>query len=181
MKKHIKNVIRILSSCFLLLMLSACGSSGVSSASSITLEAGKVVSFAEDIAGGGENGWSLPDNGGTWSQADLAVLNLKYDEAWNNGIDLVLTMTSFVNAQNPNISATINANDEYVQEIKFDANNPSGEISLSITKEVLSKSNGQVKISFNISNAAIPKELGTSQDERKLGIFLIQMVATPVA
>ena len=64
--------------------------------------------------------------------------------------------------------------------MNFDEAKPSEEVSIDISKDILSKKSGRVILTFDITNAAIPKELGTGADERKLGIFLLQMVATPL-
>jgi len=179
MKKIIKHSISIISSCILLLMLAACGSPSSSLLSSITLEPGKVISFAQEIAGGQANGWSLPDSGGTWSDSDSPVLNFDYDKPFNAGINLTLSLLSFVNPKNPNISVSVYANDEFVKELKFDEAKPSADVSLVISKEILSKNTGALTLRFDITNAAIPRKLGINLDGRTLGIFLMRMVATP--
>jgi hypothetical protein len=179
MKKLNKHSISIISACILLLMLAACGSPSSSLVSSITLEPGKAISFAQDIAGGQANGWSLPNSGGTWSDSDSPVLNLDYDKPFNDGLNLTLSLLSFVNPKNPSISVSVYANEEFVKELKFDEAKSSADVSLDISRKILSKNTGILTLRFDITNAAIPKLLGVNLDERKLGIFLMTMIATP--
>jgi hypothetical protein len=178
-KKSIKLIFTALTAIILLTTATACGSSSESSASGITLKAGETISFAEDIAGGGENGWSLPDNGGTWSASDEAQLSFSYEGGFDRGLNFKISMASFVNDKNPNIDLTLLANNLAVSNINFNQTNFEGEYSVNIGPEVLEKTPGKLRLMFRIANAAVPKDLGLGEDLRKLGVFLINI--TPSA
>lgn len=147
----------------------------------IPLKANEVVTFSKNEAGGPENGWWDAESAGNWSQSDRPVLNLEYDDTFKNGMTLIISMSAFVVEKNPNISVSIRANDEFIEETSFNVGKPAEELSLSISKEILSKKKGIITLTFEITNAAVPNEVGYNSDVRKLGIFLGQMIATPAA
>ena len=181
MKKVIRSVISVIAVAITLTAVSACGSSVGMTESGITLKAGEVVTFTGNEAGGPENGWSLPDSGGTWSQSDKAVLSLNYDKSFNGGMNLNLYISAFVIEKNPNVSASISANGEFIKEVKFDLNKLDEDILITISKEILSMNEGKVDLTFDITNAAVPNELGYNADQRKVGIFLMKLTAAPLA
>ncbi len=179
MKKIIRSALGVLAFAIMLTGVTACGSSVESLGPAITLNAGEVVTFAKNEAGGLENGWWEAESHGNWSQSDRPILNLKYDDSFKNGMNLTISMWAFVVEKNPNISVSIKANDELVEEVKFDLSKTADDVSLDISREILSKSKGILTITFEIKNAAVPNEVGYNSDVRKLGICLGQMVATP--
>jgi hypothetical protein len=179
MKKNIRSLFVVLIIGTMLSVVAACGSSVESLGPTISLKAGEVVTFSENEAGGPENGWWGAESAGNWSQTDRPILNLKYDDAFKNGMSLNISMSAFVVEKNPNISVLIKANEEFLEELKFNLEKPYQEVSLSISKDILSKKKGMVSLIFEITNAAVPNEVGYNADMRKLGIFLGQMIATP--
>jgi hypothetical protein len=163
----------------MLILTSACSSITSTDASGILLQADKVINFSDDIAGGSESGWSpSPDSGGTWSASDQTFLKFRYEEKFENGLSLKITMSSFVNPKNPKVDLVLIANGEEIDNIVFNEKSPGGEYSVLIPEEILSKSPGEILLSFQITGAASPKDLGVSEDLRKLGIFLIKVVPT---
>lgn len=180
MRKIVEYVLRFLVSGAFLIMLTACSATSISAPeSAITVQAGQTVKFVDNVAGGPEYGWSESEASGTWSASDRTTLNLKYDKSFNDGLDLKFSMGSFVFEKNPIVSVVIKANGEFVSENRFDLSKPSGDFLINVSKDILSKNKGWVMLTFDITNAAVPNELGYNSDTRKLGIFLIQMIATP--
>jgi hypothetical protein len=144
--------------------------------SGLLLKTESVISFSDDIAGGAENGWSpSPDSGGTWSASDQAFLQLRYEDEFKDGLNLNIRMSAFVNEKNPNVTLVLTGNGIEVSEINFDEKSSGGDYSVVLGPDVLAKSPGNIKLGFEITNAASPKDLGISEDLRKLGIFLIQI------
>ncbi len=179
MKKTIRSVLSPLTVGMMLIALSACGSNDGLLQSGITLKAGEVVTFSNNEAGGSENGWWDAESAGNWSESDQPILNLDYDDAFNNGMNLLISISGFVVEKNPDVSVSIKANEEFVKEIDFNLAKHFEQVSLDISKEILSKKKGRVTLTFEITNAAVPNEVGHNTDLRKLGIFLSQMIATP--
>jgi hypothetical protein len=162
-------------------LLAACSSLNTNGAVDLFLTIDKPINFSDDIAGGSENGWSpSPDSGGTWSAGDLAFIQLKYENKFENGMNLKIRMSSFVNENNPSVALLLKANDIEVNSIQFNEKKSGGDYVVFIGSEILAKSPGNIKLEFQITNAAVPKDLGVSEDLRKLGIFLIQITPSQV-
>ena len=181
MKKSFRFLLSVFVIGIMLISVSACGSSVESLGPAITLKTGEVVTFSENEAGGLENGWWDAEPAGNWSQSDRPILNLKYDDTFENGMNLNISMSAFVVEKNPNISVKIKANDQFVKETSFNVDKPFEDVALNISKEILSKNKGLVTLTFEVKNAAVPNEIGYNADVRKLGIFLSQMIAKPTA
>ena len=181
MKKIVRSVLSFLSLGIMLITLAACGSSVIAQGPVINVNEGEVVTFSANEAGGLENGWWDAESHGNWSQSDRPILNLKYDDAFKNGMNLTISMWAFVVEKNPSVSVSIKANNELVEEVDFDLSKTEDDVSLDISREILSKSKGILVLTFEIKNAAVPNEVGYNSDVRKLGICLGQMIATPAA
>lgn len=179
MKKKLKLVLSFCAIGIMLILVSACGSSTESLGPAISLKSGEAVTFSNNEAGGPENGWWDAESAGNWSQSNRPILNLKYDDTFKNGMNLIISMSAFVVEKNPNISVSIRANEAVVKKVEFNLEKPLEDVSLSITKEILSKKKGLVTLAFEITNAAVPNEVGLNNDARKLGILLTQLIATP--
>jgi hypothetical protein len=178
-KKIIRSVLSLLTVGIMLIVVSGCGSSVGVAESAIKLQAGKVITFSNNEAGGLENGWWDAEPAGNWSQSERPILNLEYDDAFIDGMNLTISMSGFVVENNPNVLVSIKANGEFAKEVKFDLYKTFENVSLDISKEVLSKNQGILTLTFEITNAAVPNEVGHNTDLRKLGIFIGQMIATP--
>ena len=147
MKKMFSSLLRFLLSGILLISLAACGFTENSSEPPITdpsvpaikVSAGQVITFANGEAGGAQNGWSFSETNGTWSNSDKTVLYLDYDSSLNDGMNLVISMLSFVIDKNPTVSASIKANGEPVGGVNFDLSKSAGDVLVKISKEILSK------------------------------------------
>ena len=173
MRKQIVNVAKIISAFVLLFSLVACGASSVSSDSGIMLKPGEVISFANNVAGGAEDGWSVgPDNGGTWTASDKATLNFKYEKEFEDGLVMSLDLISFVNDKNPKIDLTLKANGVQVGSFNFNQASPGGEIKVNIDSKTLKVNPGILLLEFDVPNSISPKEIGLNEDIRDLGIFL---------
>lgn len=179
MKKAIRSVLSVSAAGIMLIAVAACGSALDPRGPAITLKANEVVTFSENEAGGSENGWWDAESVGNWSQSDRPVLNLKYDDTFKNGMNIILSVSGFVVEKNPNISVSIRANEEFLKKIEFNLGKPGEEVALSVSKEILSKKKGIVTLAFEITNAAVPNDVGYNSDLRKLGILLRQIIATP--
>jgi hypothetical protein len=178
MKKTIRIVFSAFTAVVLLFSVTACGADSDSGASGIKLKAGETISFGGDIAGGIENGWSTGDGLRTWSDGYLSVLKFNYAEGFPTGINMLLSMGSFVNNKNPKLNVTIKANDVIVKELSFNEALSGGDISIEIPSEILKKNVDQLILSFAIPDATVPKEVGWNEDVRRLGIWITQIQTT---
>jgi hypothetical protein len=178
--KKSKQMFMTFSSVILLLSLSACGSSGDSAQSGIALKPGEAISFSENITGGEEDGWSLPDSGGTWSQSKRAILKLNYGSEFANGMNLSLKSMGFISKNGQATSVTISANGVEVKKIEFSQSQLSAEISFDVSREILSSNKGPLILSFYIPEAVSPESLGINGDVRELGIFLLELIPNKI-
>ena len=177
MRNYIKHSVRGLFSIVLLLSLVGCGSSSVLVKSGIVIKPGETIGLIGNIAGGAENGWS-GESDGTWSDGYLSVLKFENSDEFSTGVNLVISMGSFVNNKNPKMGVTIKANDVVVKELEFNESITGGDISVQISQEILKKNPNQIVLTFDLPNAAIPSEIGWNEDMRRLGIWVTQIQAS---
>jgi hypothetical protein len=174
-KKSIKLIFTALTTIILLTTATACSSSGDSAESGITLKAGETITFEGNIAGGIENGWSSGDGLRTWSDGYLSVLKFNYTEGYPSGINMLVSMGSFVNNKNPKMNVIIKANDVVVKELNFNEALSGGDISIDIPSEILKKNVDQLILSFVLPDATVPNEIGWNEDVRRLGVWITQI------
>jgi hypothetical protein len=165
----------------MLLALASCSSPIVAVGPTMSLKAGEILTFSNNEAGGAENGWWDAESAGNWSKSERPILNLEYDDTFKNGINLNILMYGFVVEKNPSVSVSIKANEEFVKAVEFSLNKTSENVTLDISKDILSKNKGVVTLTFEIKKAAVPKDVGHNDDLRKLGIFISQMIAKPTS
>lgn len=115
-------------------------------------------------------GWSHPEEGFTWTNNYLAELALQMEKT---NTDVTLTIDAFpylgegaLKQQN----VSIQFNEHEVGELIF-STSEFQEKSVIIPKSKISK-DGLLYISFKLPNAISPKDLGRSEDERKLAIAI---------
>jgi hypothetical protein len=172
MKKVLNSVLSVFFTFLILITVVACGSSKEAAEKGIPLVAGEVISFGGSIAGGANNGWSEPDNGITWSNGNLAKLTFDHNAEFKNGLNLEISMGSFVSPKNPTMPLIIKANDLEVKNLNFDENISGGDISVNISPEVLAKNSNQLVITFVLPKAVSPESLALSPDKRLLGVWI---------
>jgi hypothetical protein len=175
MKKVVKNLFIVLTSLILMTTVSACGSSSDSSNSGIAIKAGQPISFANDIAGGPKSGWSEPDSGGTWSQSSKAILKLNYQDDLAAGMNLKVKSIGFVASEERTTKVIISANGVEIKTLEYTKNQPEMEFLVDIPSSLLEKNPNQLLLNFYIPNATSPQSLGINADQRKLGIFLLEL------
>jgi hypothetical protein len=181
MKYQVTRSLSVLGSILLLLWLTGCGSSGESVSSGIVLTAGETISFADNIAGGAENGWSVgPESGGTWTASDRAILKFSFGKEFDAGMAMSLDLISFVNEKNPRIDLNLKANDVQVGSFNFNQSNSGGVVEIKIDSKTLAMNPGVLTLEFNIPNSTSPKALGISEDIRDLGIFLMKIIPSNI-
>ena len=176
MKRHLNQAFISMNFALVLILLTACSNLLSTDTSGIALKTGSTINFSDDITGGFENGWSYsPEPGGIWSVKDESFLKFRYSEKYENGLKLDITMKAFVNSKNPNVSLVLTANGVEVKKVDFDEKNSDGEYAVVVPPEVMAIYPGEILLNFQITGAASPKELGVSEDIRKLGVFLIKI------
>jgi hypothetical protein len=118
-----------------------------------------------------KNGWSNPEPNSTWSQADTARLIVPVGDGVIS--DVTFTVRSLVSPKHPKQRVGIKINGVRAQSLSFDTN-ARHDIIIPIPKAVskqLSKRK-YLDIEFSFPDAISPRELGVSDDSRKLGLQL---------
>ncbi|OVZ83532.1 hypothetical protein CBW54_16000 [Yersinia kristensenii] len=114
------------------------------------------------------NGWGQRESWGVWSEGNIATIYIPCQDkqffSKSKKLTLSLTVQSF---STQNIKFSANRNILWQGDILGSPTNISFPISLDMCK------NDELNIIIDISNPVSPKELGLSEDTRKLGIGLI--------
>lgn len=174
MKKIAKFVFSAFTASILVIMVTACGSSSDSTAG-IELKVGETLRFGGNEAGGIENGWSTGDGLRTWSDGYLSVLKFDVANDFPSGVNMLISMGSFVNNKNPKMNVTIKANGVIVKKLDFSEALSGGDISLNIPTDILKNNANQLVLSFDLPDAAVPHDIGWNDDVRRLGIWITEI------
>ena len=161
-------------------LVSACGSSNAPNEPDITLKAGQTLSFADDIFGGAENGWSTPEGDHIWSDGNLSILKFNYGNEFVGGVNFSIKMGSFLNVKNPIMKVTVKANDVIIKELDFTESLSRRNISIDVSPEILKKNASQLILSFELPNAAKPSEIGWNNDQRRVGIWISEILVNKI-
>ena len=117
------------------------------------------------------SGWHAAEAEFTWTEANSAVLALRVP-AHEGGATLNARMAGMINPPTlPAQLVQVYVNDKMVGEWKVA---DTAEFSASIPRN-LTKEGGVLKIEFKVPQANSPKELGISEDARKLGVRLYDL------
>lgn len=119
------------------------------------------------------NGFSQPEDLGTWTDGAVATLVMNPDQRVPSSI--TLHVVGFVNAGA--VRATVAVDEKSVGEIVLDKAKPEGNFTFRIPDEALE--DGAIKVDFAIAEPRSPKEIGLSSDDRKLGLQLRSLKISP--
>jgi hypothetical protein len=116
------------------------------------------------------NGWSQPENWGTWTTGREAGLRLKIIDQIKDNSDILLKagIGAFVSSKHKTVELTVFANNHRIGLIELVDFTPK-DFSFVIPREVFGDAQ-KLKIVFRIDHPISPKELKLSDDRRKLGI-----------
>ena len=146
---------------------------------SVNYEPGTSVSFTKNgnsvdfIPDPKLSGWSQPESSHTWTNGNEAILSVNVNNSKNKNLKLRLKASPFLGGKLKQQEVGV-----YVNETKV--------AHWSITKNdwyeavipTTVNNNGKLMIKFTISDPTSPKEVGQSQDSRKLGIAVKEMLIT---
>jgi len=142
-----------------------------------TYKLGETISFARNgnsinfIPNDLFSGWSSTENNYTWTEGNEAVLSLNLNNGKNNGLKLKLNAFPYLGGKLKQQKVDVLVGDNKVAEW----NVTKDDWYESIIPET-TYSDGKLIIKFKISDPISPKEVGQSQDSRKLGIAVKELV-----
>jgi hypothetical protein len=112
------------------------------------------------------SGWAAPEKWGVWSDGALATLVFRVQPAGD--YSLTAELLPFAVRKRPEQAVRIKANGKLVWEGKL-ASPADIPIPLHVDNDLVAR------VDFEIANPASPRELGISNDERKLGVELVAL------
>ncbi len=116
-------------------------------------------------------GWSEPEQWGTWSVARHCVLRFALAPIPSRPISLVLACRAFVSDGNPRLQAVFRVGNGPQQQLTFSRGAFAGERRLMLDPAAIA-ADGTLTISLSLSDPRSPADLGLSSDARPLGIGL---------
>lgn len=116
-------------------------------------------------------GWSEPEQWGTWSVARHCVLRFVVDPIPSRPTALVLMCRAFVSDGNPRLQAVCRVGDGPQQQLTFTQGAFAGQRRLTLDPATIA-ADGTLTISLSLSDPRSPADLGLSSDARPLGIGL---------
>jgi hypothetical protein len=139
---------------------------------------GERVAFAKGGEGprGGRyaiEGWSAPEDWGMWSTGPKAQLLLPLAEAPRHDVILTLYGQAFVNRRHEQQQVDVMVNGVAQQSLLYNRRRKNDIRSIRIPAAAVQ--GGQVLVELRFPDAASPRELGLSDDDRKLGLGLIAL------
>lgn len=136
---------------------------------------GERLTFAKRGTGrrAAEEGWSSPENWGTWSTGRRATLVFALDHVPAGDLVMTLEAQAFVNRRQPRQAVEVRANGVVLQTLVY-------ERPQDVETRRVAIPHGAVRgerlvVEFVLPDAASPRELGLGDDGRKLGLGLIAL------
>jgi hypothetical protein len=125
--------------------------------------------------GGFGDGWSYPEQRGLWTQGTRSELALALDGIDDGAYVLALSLDSICVGSDASLRVGLLANGERVAARDFSYGDPDWHIEL----PPRSAADGEIDVAFEIDEPSSPLELGWSDDDRPLGIFLRKLTLLP--
>ncbi|MDE1164230.1 MAG: hypothetical protein PW845_02325 [Pseudomonas sp.] len=114
-------------------------------------------------------GWSLAEQDFVWSMGKLATLSIPVPEGFSGSV--TLDLAAFIPSSKHNQHIEITQDDRVLATQAFDRSTARKKL----TFEVNAGAHKMIYLKINIKNPISPKELGQSDDQRKLGVALYGM------
>ena len=113
------------------------------------------------------SGWSTPEEWGTWTISNRAILELPEIEKSGNSHSLEISANGFVTPLHPSILVAVRINGKFVGNMNFDIAKPASTSSFAIPINT-----SKLHLDFEIDKPASPASLNISTDPRMLGFGL---------
>ncbi|MBR0753812.1 glycosyltransferase [Bradyrhizobium jicamae] len=119
-------------------------------------------------------GWSAPEDWGTWSIAKRCTLRVTMRPRPAEPRTLALACRAFVSAQNPELRVSCRVGEGAVQEVSFSTASFAGTRMLTVDPADVS-ADGEISITLTLNEPRSPADLGLGADTRPLGIGIERM------
>lgn len=145
----------------------ACGAVQASPMHSI--EVSRMIDLTGSLDWMSMQNWSSPDPDGRWTDGKQASLRIYVGRPRSEHIRVLVDLHAFVRKTHPSQTATVSINGQPYATWKFsDQSDVTKEIA--VDSNILSKSNGELQISFDLPDATSPESIGMKGDKRMLGL-----------
>lgn len=133
----------------------------------------EALTFARDGTGVAAliEGWSEPEDWGTWSVARNCLLRFEVHPVPTRPIEMVLACRAFVSERNPQLRVVCRVGNGASQELTFSTDGFAGLRRLGLDPAAIA-ADGMVTISLALSDPRSPADLALGSDVRPLGIGL---------
>lgn len=123
-------------------------------------------------------GWFNPEGWGTWSRGSASEISFQLREPFPESLELIVHAQAFVHPGRPVAEVDVYANGRSIARWEFRWGQGIAERS-AIVPRTLMREDGTLQLGFVPSEVQSPKDAGLSEDERKLGIGLVDLRLVP--
>jgi hypothetical protein len=123
-------------------------------------------------------GWSRPERWGVWSSSDKASLHIPRPENATGTLKLEFDVRAYLPEAHPTQTVDVWVNRRMYDRWIFDTAHPAGLRTIQIDDV---SNVPDIDIDFVVDSPVSPKDLGMSDDTRKLGVGLVRMVPIAVS
>lgn len=117
-------------------------------------------------------GWSIPDEGGVWSDDPVALLLMRTPASLGGNAQLRLRADAYLAEARPTQDVAVRVNGAAVADLHFDRDHREQEFVIPLPPEALRRHPDHLLVSLTMGEDASPAELGMSPDPRHLGLLL---------
>jgi hypothetical protein len=117
-------------------------------------------------------GWSEPEDWGTWSDGDEAMIDLPFTAPAGRPVTLIIDGYAYVNESHPRQTIHVLVNDVSVASETYTSVDTGGRRTVVVPADVVVRMPGRLKVTFQCPDAVSPEALGLGEDSRRLGIHL---------
>jgi hypothetical protein len=122
-------------------------------------------------------GISNQESWGSWTNKEHAYVRFHVDRKPKYDLILCINAIPYVNNRHSNQSIVIKINDVYIKRYDFNYKDPGNRILvMNIPSRIILSDNFDVELQIDIHNPISPKEVGLSEDSRKLGLGIASIV-----
>jgi hypothetical protein len=123
------------------------------------------------------DGWAAPEASGAWTVEENARIALRVANSEPVDVDVVLDVVPFVTANHPRLSVEVWVRDERVATHLFRDGEPADPLRVRLPGAMMDEA-GRAMLELRLSDPARPRDVGHSEDPRRLGVYLQSLAVT---
>jgi hypothetical protein len=123
------------------------------------------------------DGWAAPENGGVWTVEENARIALQVSDPGAAGVDVVLDVVPFVTRSHPKLKVEVWVAAHRLATQVFRDGESAEPLRVRLPQAMIDES-GRVTLELRLSDPASPRDVGYSEDPRRLGVYLQRLTIT---